>query len=191
MYPASEVLARRRPSLVTGAAIKDKLLQYSTLLQLMNSTFGFLSVITPTEEEIKEAENAVNETMKLWRELGISVTTKAHLLESHAIFQMRNLRGLGDKREDWIESGHQVGLRDEARTRRMRSFRLKQENLLKVRDAAQHPLVRDRQAAVTAASKRKFTDTNRAKSARSRNLQKQQVKSEKRQKVVNETMMIE
>jgi hypothetical protein len=42
--------------------------------------------------------------------LGLTITSKVHLMFKHVRWQMDNIKGgLGNKMEDWIEELHQVG----------------------------------------------------------------------------------
>jgi len=54
--------------------------------------------------------------LKMWRDLGMSVTPKLHVLEDHLLSQLSIFIGLGDYSEDFVEQAHQVGIREEART---------------------------------------------------------------------------
>ena len=45
--------------------------------------------------------------MLKWRALGLSVTAKAHLLESHAFYQMEYFHGMSDFIEEFVEQLHQ------------------------------------------------------------------------------------
>ena len=42
---------------------------------------------------------------------------KIHLVEDHMIVQMVNWCGFGNFAEDFVEQGHQFGVKDESRTR--------------------------------------------------------------------------
>ena len=61
--------------------------------------------------DFDDADNAVKETMKLWRAFEFSVTPKVHILECHAVKQMRQFGGIGQYSEDFVEQCHQLGLK--------------------------------------------------------------------------------
>jgi len=62
--------------------------------------------------------------LKMWRDLGMSVPPKLHVLEDHLLSQLSLFKGIGDYSEDFVgdysedfvEQAHQVGIREEART---------------------------------------------------------------------------
>jgi hypothetical protein len=55
--------------------------------------------------------------LELLRILEIKVTLKAHGVEDHACDQLEFLMGLADFWEDWVERLHQLGLKNNRRTR--------------------------------------------------------------------------
>jgi hypothetical protein len=66
---------------------------------------------------LQTLEKRIDVANALWKKLGISCTPKAHgLFDGHALEQHKRLQGIGDKGEDFVEKGHQLGLRDERRT---------------------------------------------------------------------------
>jgi hypothetical protein len=68
----------------------------------------------------------------LWKTLRISCTPKAHgLFDGHALEQHKRLQGIGDKGEDFVEKGHQLGLRDERCTWNIYNFKKQQCSQLK------------------------------------------------------------
>jgi hypothetical protein len=67
---------------------------------------------------------------KQWRDIGLSVTLKAHIMEQH-IVPFNNKYGLGDKEESFIESGHQIGIKENRRYQGMTNFEKKMEASLK------------------------------------------------------------
>ena len=69
--------------------------------------------------------------MKLWRELNISVKTKAHLLECHCHDQLQTFNGIIDKAEYYVEREHQVGSRLLALTRNIKQFHDRTNSQLK------------------------------------------------------------
>jgi hypothetical protein len=59
------------------------------------------------------------------------VQVQVHLFDGHALEQHKRLQGIGDKGEDFVEKGHQLGLRDERRTWNIRNFEKQQRSQLK------------------------------------------------------------
>lgn len=78
----------------------------------------------PTDEEKQEASDTAKALSKHWRDIGLSVTLKAHVMEQYAVKQ-NNKYGLGDKEESYIEQGHQVGLKKNKRYQRITNFQKK------------------------------------------------------------------
>ena len=59
--------------------------------------------------------------MASWRSIAeLSIPPKVHCLEDHAHVQFSDLDGLFDFREDWVERLHQMGLKDNLRSKGMR-----------------------------------------------------------------------
>ena len=69
------------------------------------------------EEQIIKLENFIATAMRLWRDLGNSITPKVHAIEDHLVDQIRRLKGIGDLSEDFIEKSHQDGIVDHSRTK--------------------------------------------------------------------------
>lgn len=54
------------------------------------------------------------------KDMGLSITPKAHVMHHHAVDQMRQLQGgVADKIEDWVELHHQIDHRRDERFKRM------------------------------------------------------------------------
>jgi hypothetical protein len=51
----------------------------------------------------------------------LSVTPKYHASEDHACDQLELLKGLADFCEDWVEQLHQLGLKNNRRTKTIRN----------------------------------------------------------------------
>ena len=62
--------------------------------------------------------------MVMWRHLWLSMRgPKIHGMEDHLIEQMKQYKGIGDFTEDFVEQSHQVGVRDELRTKNLKRTR--------------------------------------------------------------------
>jgi len=78
----------------------------------------------------------------LIEKLGISCTPKAHaLFDGHAYKQHKRLGGIGDKLEDFIEKGHQYGMRDERRTWNIKNWETMQRSQIRHTRRGNHPEV--------------------------------------------------
>ncbi len=87
---------------------------------------GFLSLLRTdhkdlTPEHIEKAREYVRKALAVWRILDLSVTPKCHGSEDHACDQLELLKGLADYCEDWVEQLHQLGLKNNQRTKTIRN----------------------------------------------------------------------
>ncbi len=83
---------------------------------------GFLSLLRTPHKDLTpaifaQARQYSKKALELWRILEIKVTPKAHGVEDHACDQLEFLMGLADFCEDWVERLHQLGLKNNRRTR--------------------------------------------------------------------------
>jgi hypothetical protein len=94
---------------------------------------GLLSLLRTPHQDLTpamfaQARQYSKKGLELWRILNIKVTPKAHGVEDHACDQLEYLLGLADFCEDWVERLHQLGLKNNRRTRtisnRDRKYRL-------------------------------------------------------------------
>jgi hypothetical protein len=86
---------------------------------------GLLSLLrTPHKDsslrKILKARRHAKKAVEVWRTLEFSVTPKCHGSECHACDQLELLWGLADFCEDWVEQLHQLGLKNNRRTKTMR-----------------------------------------------------------------------
>jgi hypothetical protein len=80
---------------------------------LIDATFFALLVIEPSEAEILDAETKVHKLLSVWHAQKKSDTLKVHICEHRMIHTMRELGGLGDKDESFIDLLQQDGRRHE------------------------------------------------------------------------------
>jgi hypothetical protein len=92
---------------------------------------GLLSLLRTPHQDLTpamfaQARQYSKKGLELWRILNIKVTPKAHGVEDHACDQLEYLLGLADFCEDWVERLHQLGLKNNRRTRTIsnRKYRL-------------------------------------------------------------------
>jgi hypothetical protein len=70
-----------------------------------------------TPKHIGKAREYARKTLVVWRILQLSVTPKCHGSEDHACDQLEVLKGLAYLCEDWVEQLHQLGLKNNRRTK--------------------------------------------------------------------------
>jgi hypothetical protein len=98
---------------LTQQDILNTMKEYRRMFTLLGSAFSLLRQILPSNSDLQTLEKTIDEADKVWKKLGISCTPKAHgLFDGHTLEQHTRLRGIGDKGEDFVEKGHQLGLRD-------------------------------------------------------------------------------
>ena len=171
---------RRKESEESDACVFDVMKNYENLMGKLDAVLAQLTIINPSEDKIRELESMVNSFMKLWRDLGISVTTKAHLIEDHIVDQTRSLCGVGgDKAEHHIEKQHQDFSRGLTVTRNIKKFSDRTQTQLRNVKICQHASIIRAQQNITNASKRKRSNDN-VKDSQMRKEQKISVKKEKR-----------
>jgi hypothetical protein len=82
--------------------------QFAELSMLWDGAFSYASKIDPSEEDIVMYERFAKTAIFSHQSMGCSITHEWHLMWAHTACQIRNIPGgLGDKREDWVEKGHQ------------------------------------------------------------------------------------
>ncbi len=88
---------------------------------------------------------------KQWRDIGLSVTLNASVMEQH-IVPFNNKYGLGDKKESYIESGHQIGIKENHRHQGMTNFQKKMEASLKAQTIPTHQIWKKRSRKISSVS---------------------------------------
>ena len=73
-------LDKKADTNIPNQEICQKCEEYCKLSQCLDSSFASLNIFSPNESDIQELDFRITETLWLWTQLGISVTTKAHLL---------------------------------------------------------------------------------------------------------------
>ncbi len=93
---------------------------HELLLTLWDGALSEVQVKDPTEANFERAQWFIKCAMEVMRDMGFSVTPKAHRMEKHVVAQMRNIRGgIGELIEYWIEQYHQVGFKYDMKYRNM------------------------------------------------------------------------
>ena len=93
--------------------------------------------------------------------LKIPVTPEMHAVEMHLVWQFELFKGLFDFREDWVELLHQLGLKDNKRSRGLRDRPTKFVAHANWEEMSNHPDVRQAKLEVEAKSKRIFKNPRR------------------------------
>jgi hypothetical protein len=84
---------------------------------------GFLSILRTEHKDdltpvlTAKAREHATKALAVWRTLKLSVTPKSHGSECHACDQLELLQGIADFCEDWSEQLHQLGLKNDRRTK--------------------------------------------------------------------------
>ena len=76
------------------------------------------------EQDYIDLDDAIKKAMVMWRRLELLFTPKAHILETHAVEQMKRFGGIGQYAEDFIELCHQIGLRHRKLTSHTLNFQM-------------------------------------------------------------------
>ena len=101
-------LPLRPPSM---QSIQQKLDLHDKLFKAQDAVYAHLRLIKPTSVEIIETRRRIRVMKRLWHEMNLSETPKAHLIFEHAADDQAMFDGIGDKIEDPIEKRHQEQMR--------------------------------------------------------------------------------
>ena len=120
---ASEIFERASVVLCDqcSADMKDEIQEmckhYENLFNSLEGAMHFMRKPNGlvTDDDLEKFKEFVDAVMLKWRALGLSVTVKAHLLESHAFYQMLFFRGIGDFIEEFVEQLYQFTKRHKQR----------------------------------------------------------------------------
>ena len=136
---------------------------YTNLFRVMDLSFSLLRTPAPTEDEINEARKAIFVLEKLWRNLNINITPKAHVLFVHAVDQFEMFGGIADKVEDFVEKSHQLGKQLDHLTARMPKQCYRQQQLIHIKRMwlQQHPAIQKQILVASTFSKRKVKDVEK------------------------------
>ena len=104
-----ELLLEKCSSFVPDTEIKDMCDRYRDLFLLLEGVFHFMQKPNEllSQQDKDDMKRFIRMTMKQWRALNMSVTVKAHVLESHLNNQIEHYHGIGDFNEEFIEQLHQ------------------------------------------------------------------------------------
>ena len=107
--------------------LRARLDQYRDALVLFDGVFTRLCV-TPEEisgdsmweEHCKTTKLFIEKAIASWRALALLMSPKAHCMEDHCLSKLEDLKGLGGYDEEFVERGHQLGVRFQSRGRAIR-----------------------------------------------------------------------
>ena len=77
-------------------------------VMLWDGAFSYASKVDPSHEDISMNKRFVMFAVYSHVDVGCNITPKVHLMWKHAARQIGFPGGLGQKREDWVEHGHQI-----------------------------------------------------------------------------------
>jgi hypothetical protein len=75
---------------------------------LLDAAFAYLNISYPNDEEKFKAKESVNALSLHWRNVGLNITLKAHIMEKH-VCNFNEKWGVGEKEESFIEQDTKLG----------------------------------------------------------------------------------
>ena len=156
--------------------ISERCDEYRKLIRCLDATFSSLNIYSPNESEIQDLDSRISDTLGRWTQLGISVTTKAHLLV-HCKEQITDLKDIASKKEEHVERYHQVHLNGSS----IREFDKRHNSQLKLEKIGSDSKVQAKVEETYRASKRRRTSENPTKKVQYK-LEQIKIKEEKRSK---------
>ena len=156
-----------------------KIEKYANIFRVLDIVFSSLRILCPNTEEIEETKEATMILERLWREMEINITPKAHILFVHAVPQFEALDGIADKVEDFVEKAHQEGKKLDHLTGRMNSNCYKQQQLLQLKTMwiGKNTIIEKAIVSVDNFSKRKFKNPTKRKEEAKPNCKKIRIKN--------------
>ncbi len=140
------------------ATIKEQIKKHRHLFMVQDAVYAHLRLLKPTAVELIETKTRISIMERLWHDMGLSETPKAHLIFKHAADDQEKFDGLGDKIEDPIEKRHQVQMKiDHILSRMQGGFCNKMKTQQKYEWRDNHPQVLKQIKRVKHASTRKIT----------------------------------
>ena len=135
-----DILILRPPSIDSFNKI---LTEHWLLFQAQDAVYAHLHLIHPTVEEKKQTRERILLMRKLWFEIGLAYTPKAHLIFEHAADDQERFDGIGDKIEDPLEKRHQEQKKYDMILSRMKCYEQQMETQFKYEWRNNNPLVVD------------------------------------------------
>ena len=121
-----------------------------------------LRIPGPTQEEINDIQTSLKVLEKLWREIKISITPKAHVMFVHTLNQVIEYDGIADKVEDYVEKAHQIGKKLDHFTSRWKTKDYSQKQTIQIKHMLLHQDndVKQQISHVQLSLKRQFKNTH-------------------------------
>ena len=167
MKHATEIMAeiaellkssKREDSELSDEATEKHYTDCGFLLTRFDNYFRILRTGTNTDKA--RAEQARDLALSKLREMGLSVTPKAHLLERHAVEQMCAIvGGLQHLLEDWVEKFHQTAFVLEDNVKRVPELEKRAEAYGSLQEILGHSKVLKRASEAKGATERKTRET--------------------------------
>ena len=107
--------------------------QFKNLFMTLDHTFSLLRIPGPNEEDINDIRSSLKVLEKLWREIKISITPKAHVMFVHTLKQVIDYDGIADKVEDYVEKAHQIGKKLDHFTSRLKTRDYSQKQNIQIK----------------------------------------------------------
>jgi len=105
----------KRSNAVLDDDIDKKCEEYKSVFLLWDGAFSIARKVGKLEDDdINQFQIYVDAAVQAHKDVGCNITHKVHLMWKHVAWQMNELKdvgGLGDKMEDWVERAHQDGAR--------------------------------------------------------------------------------
>jgi hypothetical protein len=83
MANARHLIIQQKDASLSDEEAMQAMNTFLNICGLIDAAFTSLSVLDRTEEEMADAEAKVNKCVHVWREKGLSMTLKVHILEHH------------------------------------------------------------------------------------------------------------
>ena len=134
--------AEKREDSVSDEVIDERTDAYAVLLTCLDGAFSVLRSKNPGLAEVETATASIQSSMNRWRSMGLSVTPKAHVLESHAVHCLKSsipYGGLSEMLEDFVELSHQEDARLERQFQSIPNYERKHAAMHRAEEARTHP----------------------------------------------------
>ena len=93
----------------SGEMIDEICADFALLSVLWDGALSLAGKVNPSADDIERYNRFVRAAFFTHQAMGMSITHKVHLMWVHIAIVVVVPGGLGKKREDWIEKGHQYG----------------------------------------------------------------------------------
>jgi len=131
---------------LTEAKVEETCKQYKQLLDATDAALSYLHKEFPSQQELIDTEKAIQNSVNLAYNLGLSVTPKWHIFAVHIFAQHERLvkegwGGIFILDESFIEKSHQRMVALRRRMRGLRTYKKQQRAAAKIEHASNNPTV--------------------------------------------------